>query len=133
MSNDRPLPKDEGNAPDRETDLSQRLDRLGRTLEERRRTDIERGAKTDGKAQGLTQALRLSTEFVAGVLVGAALGWVFDRLLGTSPWGLIVFLLLGFAAGVFNTLRAAGLMADMGRRMADGKTKDGRQDGRSEN
>ncbi len=132
MSNDRPLPNDEDGAPDKETDLSQRLDRLGRTLDERRRTEIERGAKADGEAQGLTQALRLSPEFVAGALVGAALGWVFDWSLGTSPWGLIVFLLLGFAAGVFNTLRSAGLMADLGTRMADEKTKDARQGGRSD-
>ncbi len=52
--------------------------------------------------------LRLSSELVAGVLVGAVLGWGFDRLLATSPWGLIVFLLLGFAAGVINVVRSSG-------------------------
>jgi ATP synthase protein I len=52
--------------------------------------------------------LRLSSELVAGVLVGAVLGWGFDRLLSTSPWGLIVFLLLGFAAGVINVVRSSG-------------------------
>jgi ATP synthase protein I len=45
------------------------------------------------------------------VLVGAGLGWLIDRLLGISPWGLIVFLLLGFAAGVLNVMRSAGLSA----------------------
>jgi ATP synthase protein I len=34
-----------------------------------------------------------------------------DRWLKTSPWGLIVFLLLGFAAGVLNVVRAAGVVA----------------------
>jgi ATP synthase protein I len=34
---------------------------------------------------------------------------VLDRMLGISPWGLIVFLLLGFAAGVLNVMRAAGV------------------------
>jgi ATP synthase protein I len=34
---------------------------------------------------------------------------VLDRLIGTSPFGLIVFLLLGFAAGVVNVMRAAGV------------------------
>jgi len=43
------------------------------------------------------------------VLVGAGLGWLLDRWLGTTPWGLIVFLLLGFAAGVLNVMRAAGV------------------------
>ena len=55
---------------------------------------------------GLARGLRLSTELVAGVLVGAGIGWALDRWLGISPWGLIVFLLLGFAAGVRNVVRA---------------------------
>ncbi len=50
---------------------------------------------------------RLSSELVAGVVVGAAIGWGFDRLLSTSPFGLIVFLLLGFTAGVVNVVRSA--------------------------
>ena len=54
----------------------------------------------------------MSTEFVAGIAVGAGLGWLIDRLAGTSPWGMIVFLLLGFAAGVLNLIRAAGVVPD---------------------
>jgi ATP synthase protein I len=57
-------------------------------------------------SSGLARGLRLSTELVAGVLVGAGIGWGLDRWLGISPWGLIVFLLLGFAAGVVNVVRA---------------------------
>jgi ATP synthase protein I len=53
--------------------------------------------------------LGLSSVLVAGVLVGAGIGWALDRVLGISPWGLIVFLLLGFAAGVVNVIRAAGV------------------------
>ena len=52
---------------------------------------------------------RLSSELVAGVVVGAAIGWGFDRLLSTTPFGLIVFLLLGFTAGVVNVVRSAGV------------------------
>jgi ATP synthase protein I len=52
---------------------------------------------------------RLSSELVAGVLVGALMGWGFDRLLSTSPFGLIVFVLLGFTAGVVNVIRSAGV------------------------
>ena len=37
------------------------------------------------------------------------MGWLLDRWLHTSPWGLMVFLLLGFGAGVLNVMRAAGL------------------------
>ena len=41
----------------------------------------------------------------------------FDRLLSTSPWGLIVFLLLGFTAGVVNVMRSAGVMAKQSERL----------------
>jgi ATP synthase protein I len=68
-----------------------------------------RGARADSSA--IARGLRLSAEFVAGILVGAGLGWLLDRWLGTSPWGLIVLLLLGFAAGVLNVVRAAGVVA----------------------
>jgi ATP synthase protein I len=69
------------------------------------------------KASAMAVGLRLSSELVAGVLVGAALGWGFDRLLSTSPWGLIIFLLLGFIAGVLNVMRTAGVMAKQSERL----------------
>jgi ATP synthase protein I len=43
-------------------------------------------------------------------VVGAGIGWLIDRWLGVSPWGLIVFVLLGFAAGVLSVMRSAGLI-----------------------
>jgi ATP synthase protein I len=73
--------------------------------------------RAQAKASAMAMGLRLSSELVAGVLVGAGLGWGFDRLLSTSPWGLIVFLLLGFIAGVVNVMRAAGVMAKQSERL----------------
>jgi ATP synthase protein I len=55
--------------------------------------------------------MRLASEFVVEILVGGAVGWVIDHFAGTSPWGLLVFLLLGFGAGVVSLLRATGAMA----------------------
>jgi ATP synthase protein I len=72
---------------------------------------------TQARASAMAMGFRLSSELVAGVLGGAALGWGFDRLLSTSPWGLIVFLLLGFTAGVINVMRAAGVMAKQSNRL----------------
>ena len=69
------------------------------------------------KASAMAVGFRLSSELVAGVLVGAAIGWGFDRLLSTSPWGFIVFLLLGFTAGVINVMRTAGVMAKQSERL----------------
>lgn len=69
----------------------------------------DKGTET---ASGVAQAMKLSSEFIAGVLVGAGLGWLADRFLGTSPWGLIILLLLGFCAGTLNILRSAGHVAE---------------------
>lgn len=54
--------------------------------------------------------MRLSSEFIAGIIAGALLGWVVDRFAGTSPWGFIILMMLGFGAGIVNVVRAAGLM-----------------------
>jgi ATP synthase protein I len=59
---------------------------------------------------GMGRAFRLASEFVAAILVGLGLGWGVDTLFGTTPWGIIVLLLLGFAAGVLNVVRAASEM-----------------------
>ena len=56
----------------------------------------------------MARGFRLSSELVASVVAGALIGWGIDRLLPTSPFGLIVFFLLGFVAGVFNLVRSAG-------------------------
>ena len=64
----------------------------------------------------MARGLRLSSELVAGVLVGGAIGYVLDRFVGSSPWGFIVFVLLGFAAGIVNLMRAAGVLNSPGDR-----------------
>jgi ATP synthase protein I len=110
-------------SPD-EAALSARLGSLDHRLSEignsrKIRTDLS-GNEQDAaqaKASAMAVGLRLSSELVAGVLVGAALGWGFDRLLSTSPLGLIVFLLLGFVAGVINVMRAAGAMSKQSERL----------------
>jgi ATP synthase protein I len=104
-----------------EAALSARLGSLDQRLSEIRdsrklRTDQPGTESGDTAARTSAMALgfRLSSELVAGVVVGAAIGWGFDRLLSTSPFGFIVFLLLGFVAGVVNVVRTAG--AGPGRR-----------------
>jgi len=99
--------------PDDEAALSARLQRLGERLTQvNRPSENGNGPRQATDASGFARGFRLSTELVAGVLVGAGLGWLLDRWLGISPWGLIVFLLLGFAAGVLNVMRAAGVVRD---------------------
>jgi ATP synthase protein I len=97
-----------------EAALSARLGSLDQRLSEFRdrriKTEQPEGESGDGAARASAMALgfRLSSEWVAGVVVGAGIGWGFDRLLSTSPFGFIVFLLLGFVAGVVNVVRSAG-------------------------
>jgi ATP synthase protein I len=51
------------------------------------------------------QGVRAGVELVSGVLVGTAMGWGIDWLTGLSPLFLILFLVLGFVAGVMNVVR----------------------------
>ena len=96
-----------------EAALSARLQRLNESLGHAHagRPSDDPGADRATNAAGYAKGFRLSSELVAGVVVGAGLGWLIDRLLGISPWGLIIFLLLGFAAGVLNVMRTAGVVA----------------------
>lgn len=93
-------------------DLDRRGKALDAALAARRPAGTDGGGKQNGTLQGVGNALKLSSEFIAAIVVGVGLGWFIDRLAGTSPWGLIVFLMLGFVAGVVNVLRASGQMAD---------------------
>jgi ATP synthase protein I len=102
-------------APD-EAALSARLGSLDHRLSEIRDsrkigTDQPGQGSEDGaaRASAMARGFRLSSELIAGVVVGAGIGWGFDRLLSTSPFGLIVFFLLGFVAGVVNVVRMAGV------------------------
>jgi ATP synthase protein I len=99
-----------------EAALSARLGSLDHRLSEIRdgrkiRTDQPANGSGDGaaRASAMARGFRLSSELVAGVVVGAVIGWGFDRLLSTSPFGFIVFFLLGFVAGVVNVVRSAGV------------------------
>jgi ATP synthase protein I len=107
---------DRGDKQSDEAALSARLQRLGEGLARHGadRPPVSPGADRATTASGYARGFRLSSELVAGVVVGAGLGWLVDRGLGISPWGLIVFLLLGFAAGVLNVMRSAGVVTGGG-------------------
>ena len=95
-------------------DLERRRRQLEANLATRRPADRDGKEAPKSGATGFGTALKLSSEFVAGIAVGAGIGLMIDYWAGTSPWGLIVFLLLGFAAGVLNVLRSAGMVAEHG-------------------
>ena len=79
-----------------------------------RRARGEDGAKDGPKSSrgsiasdGLGMAMRIGVELVAGVGVGAGIGYLLDSWLGTAPWLLILFFFLGAAGGMMNVYRAA--------------------------
>jgi ATP synthase protein I len=47
------------------------------------------------------------SELVIGLVIGGGIGWYLDRWLGTTPIMLLIFFVLGIAAGVLNVMRAA--------------------------
>ena len=108
----------------RDEGLEERRRRLGAELSEvRREAGMERAQekKAEASRKGYAEAMKLSSEFIAAIVVGGVLGYVLDRYSGTKPWGMIILLLLGFCAGVLNVLRSAGLVSQPGPK--DGKQK----------
>ncbi len=104
--NDEPQDK---TSPPELGDLSERLkDLSGRIAAEKtERTDSQKPSASLQGATGFAKGYRLASEFVAGTLVGGLIGYGIDWVFGTLPIGLIVFLLLGFGAGILNMARAA--------------------------
>jgi ATP synthase protein I len=98
---------------DRKDSLEERRDSLHEKLERARPKDEGIEKSDDVSRKGYSQALKISSEFISAIVVGGIIGYLLDRLLyamalTTKPWGMIVFVLLGFCAGVLNVLRTTG-------------------------
>ena len=72
--------------------------------------DVRAETNAAENRKGFAMAVKLSSEFISAIVVGAMLGYLLDYFVGTTPWGMIV-LLLGFCAGVLNVLRSTGAVA----------------------
>jgi ATP synthase protein I len=102
--------------PDRLTDLGKRLDEI-------QTKQAGRAQRPPPNQSGI--AFRFATELVAGLIVGGGLGWGVDWLLGhfgfhTRPVFLILFFVLGAAAGIRNVVRAATeINAEIARTRSD--------------
>jgi len=100
------------------------LDKLGAKLREARTRGASAGAEQRGqeRGSGLSFAMRVGVELVAALAVGVGIGLLLDYWLGTKPWLLLLFFVLGAAAGLVNVFRlvqgygyAAGYRKPQGR------------------
>ena len=94
----------------RVVDLSKRIAEF-----EIRQQEERQHRKAQLPAGGMALAGRVTTELVAGVVVGTFIGWALDKWLGTTPTLMVVFFFIGSAAGMMNVWRAL-----TGRGMAAG-------------
>jgi ATP synthase protein I len=65
------------------------------------------------------KGFRLVIDFTVPIFVGAAVGLWIDRQLETLPWLTLIFILLGFGAGIMNVFRSAGGYGAVGYRKPD--------------
>jgi len=84
-------------ADDRKIDGDELDRRIAAAKEAEQRLSGERPVN-EGKVE--SRGWAVGVEFVGAVLVSAFIGFLLDRWLGTKPWLMILFLLLGFAAGL---------------------------------
>ena len=72
--------------------------------------DKVNSSNIEGKKQNssnLGNAFKISTEFVASVVVGSTIGFILDNLFGTKPWLIIFFFIIGVVAGILNVIKSA--------------------------
>lgn len=65
------------------------------------------GVEKSQKGGALGLAFRVSVEIVSAVAIGVGIGWFLDDWLGTKPWLMLMFIVLGFTAGILNVYRIA--------------------------
>ena len=83
------------------------LDELDEQLREAqaKRPGGDKNARGAERGSGLSLAFRIGTELVAALIVGVGIGLLLDNWLDTKPWFLLLFFLLGSAAGILNVFR----------------------------
>ncbi|MBF9035377.1 F0F1 ATP synthase subunit I [Rhodobacterales bacterium HKCCE2091] len=85
-------------------------DRL-RALEDRiARLKAGEADRPNPKGDAINQgqlAWRMVIELVAGLLIGFGIGYGLDALLGSTPWLMLIFTILGFVAGIKTMIRSA--------------------------
>jgi len=104
-------------SPDERKAYEQRLSELGKRLDNVEAVRNKPVVKSDEvrRNQALGYGMQMAMDLVLAPVLGAGIGWGLDKLLGTSPVLLLVFLCFGIAAGVTNLIRTyRQIMAESG-------------------
>jgi ATP synthase protein I len=117
----------EDESPERLKSLGERLDQARSRRQGPTRAPVDPGDRSIiSTALGL--GMRFGVELVVAVGIGFGIGWLVDKGLGTRPWGMVAFLVLGMAAGIMNAWRAmTGQGAAIGFRRAADEDKSGEE------
>ena len=96
-------------SPQERARFEERISQLGNRLG-KVRSQRDSGQRADADAEmrgrGMAYGMRMAADLVGSVVVGGAIGWGLDWVLGSRPWLFLLFFLLGFAAGVLNVVRS---------------------------
>ena len=93
--------------PAENSDLSELDARLAKARGQAQDPLTQEGPEKSEKGGALGLAFRVSVEIVSAVAIGVVIGWLLDGWLETTPWLMVVFIVLGFAAGILNVYRLA--------------------------
>jgi len=81
---------------------------LNRLSEELQAFEAARARSTSqGVNRSIGEGYRLLAELIGGVLGGLGLGWLFDQLAHTTPWGIAIGVTVGAGLSVFMAVRTA--------------------------
>lgn len=111
----------QGGADVTEDDHRDRLQELEGRLDKAKAAQAPK-PRADEHFSQANLAWRMVIELVSGLGIGFGIGYGLDLLLGTTPFLLVLFILLGFAAGVKTMLRTAGEI--QAKRQADVSAED---------
>ena len=94
-------PEDREAIRKRSSEIGQKLDARKAKRDEAERVD------NLARQTAFGQATRYAADLIVGVALGGVLGWALDQQFGTAPWLMVLLVILGFAAGLLNVIRAA--------------------------
>ena len=108
-----------------ESDHKQRLAELEARIAAAKVAEDETPHQEEHYSQA-QQAWRMVIEMVSGLGIGFGIGYGLDAVFGTQPWLMVLFTLLGFAAGVNVMIRTANELQV--KKLADQAGEDKRGD-----